>query len=115
MSFTDQDRLVIEVRELLFKQRNKDAVVNYYVNRGMAPEEAHELVYSIYKENLWENRKTALGVMIGGGIGTAIFVGIFLGTGRLFYIWLPICAVAFLGGIAKFLMASGYEMEVEDD
>jgi len=115
MSFTDEDRLVLQVRELLAAQRNKDVVVNYYVNQGMDPAEAREMVYSIFKENRWENRKTALGILIGGGIGTTVFVGIFLSTGRLFYIWLPICAVAFLGGLAKFIMASGYEVEAEDD
>jgi hypothetical protein len=115
MAFTDEDRRIIEVRELLYKQRNKDAVVNYYVNRGMDPDEAREMVFSIYKENLWENRKMALGTMIGGGIGTTIFVGIYLSSGRLFYIWLPLCAIAFLVGVAKFIMASGYEMNVEED
>ena len=115
MSFTDEDRRIIEARELLFKQQNKDAVVNYYVNRGMDPDEAREMVYSIYKENLWENRKLALGTMIGGGLGTGIFVSIYLSTGRLFYIWLPLCALALLVGVAKFLMASGYEMKTEDD
>ena len=115
MSFTDEDRTVLQVRELLATQRNKNVVVNYYINQGMAPDEAREMVYSIYKENRWENRKTALGIMIGGGIGTAIFVAIWLGTGRLFYIWLPLCAIGFLSGLAKFLMASGYEVSADDD
>ncbi len=114
MSYAEQDRSVLEVRDLLAKQRNKDVVINYYVNRGMDTDEAREMVISIYKENLSINRKSSLGILIGGGIGTAICGAILIGTGRLLYIWLPLCAIAFLWGFVKFTMASGYEVDDDD-
>lgn len=113
MSFAEQGRSELEVRGLLASQRNKDTVINYYVNQGMDPEEARELVLAVYKANLSMNRKSALGILIGGGIGTVVFVVIWLAVGKLYYIWLPLCVIAFAGGLAKFLMASGYE--VTDD
>lgn len=113
MSSGEQDRSVLEVRGLLANQRNKEIVVNYYINQGMDPDEAREMVLAIYKSNLSTNRKSALGVLIGGGIGTLVFVVIWIAAGRLYYIWLPLCALALAGGLAKFLMASGYE--VTDD
>lgn len=111
---SNDDRMVLEVRELLRKQRNKDVLVNYYVNRGMTHEDARDLVISVYKGNLSINRKSSLGIMIGGGIGTAIFLAIWLGAGRLFVIWLPLCGIAFLTGLVKFLTASGYEVDDDD-
>jgi hypothetical protein len=104
----------MEARELLRQQRNKNVVINYYINRGVDPDEAREIVTAIYKDNLSTNRKSSLGILIGGGIGTAIFVGILLGTGRLFILWLPLCALAFLWGFVKFIMASGYEVDDDD-
>ena len=91
MSFAEQDRSILEVRELLSKQRNKEVVINYYINRGMDPDEAREMVTSIYKENLSVNRKSSLGVLIGGGIGTGIGLLILLGARRIsggLMIWL---------------------------
>lgn len=114
MSSADETRFELEVRELLAKQRNKNTVVNFYVNRGMDPDEARDLVYSIYKENLSINRKSSLGWVIGGGLGTAVFVAIWLASGRLFYIWLPLCAIAFLIGLGRFIAASGYEVDEDD-
>ncbi len=117
MSFAEQDRSVLEVRELLSKQRNKEVVINYFINRGTDPDEAREMVTSIYKENLSINRKSSLGVLIGGGIGTALGLFILVGARRIstgLMIWLAICGFAFCGGLAKFLMASGYEVSDDD-
>jgi hypothetical protein len=117
MSFAEQDRSVLEVRELLAKQRNKEVVINYYINRGMEPDEAREMVTSIYKENLSVNRKSSLGVLIGGGIGTALGLLVLVGARRIstgLIIWLGICGFTFCGGLAKFLMASGYEVSDDD-
>lgn len=117
MSFTDQDRSELEVRELLAKQRSKDTVINYYINRGMDPDEARAMVMDIYKGNLSVNRKSAMGILIGGGIGTGIGLLVLIGAHRIsgaLVIWLAISGLAFCGGLAKFLMASGYEV-AEDD
>ena len=113
MSSADQDRSELEVRGLLANQRNKDIVINYYINQGMDPDEARAMVLAVYRSNLSMNRKSALGILIGGGIGAVVFAVIWLAAGRLYLIWLPLCALAFAGGLAKFLMASGYE--VTDD
>jgi hypothetical protein len=111
MNFTDADRAVIEVREMLTKYRNKDAVTKTLHNRGMDAQEARDFVYSIHKANLSVNRKSSLAtVVISGGI-FAILVAIWVSTGRLFVVWLPISGIAMLWGLVKFFTASGYEVE----
>lgn len=113
MSYADETRLILEARNLLHKQRNKDAVVNYYVNRGMDPDEARAMVHSIFKENLTENRKSATGWLLGGGIGILVFGGIWVATGRLNFltlVGLPACGLGLIVGVGRFLVASGYEM-----
>jgi hypothetical protein len=116
MSYADEARLLLEARELLAKQRNLKVVVNFYTNRGMAPDDARDLVYGIYNENLRENRKFAFNWLAGGGVGVVIsimllFVG---GLNLLTIVALPLCAIALLIGVGRFLVASGYEM-VDDD
>jgi len=105
------DRNAALARELLAKHRNRKAAIITLTNQGMDGEEAAGLVQAIYKENLSSNRKSFFVTMIGGGMGTAIFLGIYFGTGRLFYIWLPLCGISFLYGLVRFLTASGYEVD----
>jgi len=111
---SEPDHTVTIVRDLLAQKRNKDLIVAVLQKRGMAEEDARELVHSIYKENLSANRRSSLGFLFGGGAGAFISLGIFLLSDRPQYYWLPICALAFfcfVWGLIKFLTASGYEVE----
>jgi hypothetical protein len=115
MPLSEMDRVVIEVRELLVTTQNKDQVVRVLKNRSLDESEAHDLVQAIYKQNLWDNRKTSLFAAIGSG---AIFVGllvVWFTTDRLFYVWLPLSGIAMLWAIIKCCTASGYQIEESDD
>jgi hypothetical protein len=115
MPITEMDRLVMEVRELLVTTQNKDQVIRLLENRGLDETEARDIVLGIYKQNLWENRKTSLFAAIGSG---AIFIGLLIvwfATDRLFYVWLPLSGIAMLWGIVKSCTASGYSIEESDD
>lgn len=116
MSYADETRLLLEARSLLAKQRNKDAVVNYYTNRGMDPDEAREMIYSIYQENLSENRKSAMGWLLGGGGGMVLFILLLFVGGwvTLFsLVGIFIGLVILLIGVGRFCIAKGYEMDEE--
>lgn len=116
MSYADEARLLLEARELLAKQRNLKTVVNFYVNRGMDPEQARDMVYGIYNENMRENRKFSFNWLVGGGVGLVVAIVLLLigGLNILTIIALPICVIALIIGVGRFLVASGYEM-IEDD
>lgn len=116
MSYADETRRLLEARELLAKQRNLKTVVQFYINRGMSPEEAQELVYSIYRENLKENRKFSFNWLVGGAVGLVIGIAllVFGGWNILTIVAVPLCILALIIGIGRFLVASGYEMIEED-
>jgi hypothetical protein len=114
MSFTEMDRTVIEIRELLAKTQNKDGVVRILKTRGMDESEARDLVHAIHREILWCNRKTALWAAIGSGIVCLVFAIIAIATHFLIGGVVIIAAVAALGalwGAVKLLTASGYELD----
>lgn len=116
MSQADETRLLLEARQLLSQQRNKDAVVKYYTNRGMDPDEAREMIYSIYQENLSENRKSALGWLLGGAGGIVLFVLLLFVGGwvTLFSLFgIGITFIIFLIGVGRYFIARGYEMDEE--
>lgn len=116
MSYADEARLLLEARELLAKQRNLKVVVTFYVNRGMSPEEARDMVYGIYNENLKENRKFSFNWLVGGGVGLVVAIAllIFGGWNILTILAVPVCVIALIIGVGRFLVASGFEM-IEDD
>jgi hypothetical protein len=122
MSF-EADRTVLEIRELLAKTRNRDAVVRLMSGRGMPPEEAHGLVYSIHKANLSANRKSSFWLMMSGGTGIIIsLLAILMTSGQatsrsararaivILVIGIPAVG-SLLWGFASFVMASGYEVD----
>jgi hypothetical protein len=117
MSYADETRLILEARNLLAKQRNKDAVVNYYTNRGMAPDQAREMIYSIYQENLSENRKAPFGWLLGGGACVVVFIFLLFVGGwvTLFsLLGIPVGLIIFIVGVGRFFIARGYEMDEAD-
>ena len=116
MAPANDDRAVLEIREMLAKLRNKDAVVRVLQNRGMPPDEARELVYDIHKAILTANRKSSLYAAIGSGCTCALLVLIVILSHRMsgaLVVFTLIAGGGFLWSGVKFLTASGYE--VEDD
>jgi hypothetical protein len=114
MPFTEMDRTVIEIRELLAKTRNKDQVVRIMKTRGMDEQEAHDLVYSIYKEVLSVNRKSSLLAAIGCGAGFLVFGVASLATAFMVPVLVIITGIVFLGflwGAVKLCTANGYELD----
>lgn len=115
MPITEMDRLVAEVRELLASTKDKNAVLKVLRHRGMPADQAEEIVRAVFKQNLWDNRKTSLGMAVVSGLIAAGLIVVWITTDRLFYIWLPISLLAMLWGIIKCLTATGYEIEEGDD
>jgi hypothetical protein len=118
MSYVDEAQLELEARQLLARQRNKTVVINYYINRGMAPEQAGELIESIYRTNLTSNRGDAMKWLGGGGAGVVIsIIGLFLGGWVTLFslLALPVCLLILIIGIGRFWVAKGYEMDAENE
>jgi hypothetical protein len=115
MPLTETDRTVIEIRELLVTTQDKDQVVCVLKNRGLDESEAHALVRAVYKQNRTENRKTSLIAMLGSGAVVVFLLAVLVTTGRLFYVWLPLAALAFLWATVKFCTATGYQIEAADE
>ena len=105
---------MIEIRELLVTTKNKDQVVRVLKHRGMDEAEARSLVLAVYKQNLWDNRKTSLWAACGSGAVFVILLGVWLFTGQLFYIWLPLSGLSMIWFIIKCCTASGYQIEEDD-
>jgi hypothetical protein len=114
MAFTEMDRTVIEIRELLAKTKNKDQVVRIMKTRGMDEEEGRDLVYAIHKEILWTNRKSALWATITCGSGFLVLAIVVVAShfimGSLVVIT-GIVGLGFLWGAVKLFTASGYELD----
>jgi hypothetical protein len=53
--------------------------------------------------------------MAGSGVIVVILLAVWIFAGRLFYVWLPLAALAFLWATVKFCTASGYDFEDQDD
>lgn len=116
MQTSNEDRAILEIREMLAKLRNKDAVARVLQNRGMPPDEASALVQDIHKAILSANRKYSLYGAIGSGSVCAVLVLLMLASRRVSgaaVIFAVISGLGFLWSSVKFLTASGYE--VEDD
>src|SRR6185295_17635769 len=99
MSFTEMDRTVIEIRELLCKTKNKDGVVRIMKTRGMDETEAQDLVYAIHKEILWTNRKSALWATIGSGTACLILTIVSIATHFLIGAVVVFAAITAIGAL----------------
>ena len=79
--------------------------------RGMQPAQARDLVLKVHGAMKWEVRKQAFWKMLGSGVLLAIFGGIFLATGRLFFIIIPFALAGFLWGAIQFVFAVGFDAD----
>ncbi len=114
MAMTDAERVYISTRELLGREKNKEKVVRILMSRGANAVSASEMVDTVFGDIQSHNRRASIGKIIMSGLGLLVFGGIFIFTGHLFFIILPLAGVGFLWGIITFLTASGYELVVED-
>jgi hypothetical protein len=115
MALTPTERAVMEIRELLVTTQNKDQVVRVLKHRGIDEDEARSLVLAVYKQNLWDNRKTSLWAALGSGTVFVILLVVWFATGQLFYIWLPLSGLSMTWFIIKCCTASGYQIEEDDE
>jgi hypothetical protein len=79
--------------------------------RGMRQDQARELVLKVRSVMKWEIRKHAFWKMLGSFALLVVFGGIFLATGRLFFIILPFAAAGFLWGLIQLVFAVGYDAD----
>jgi hypothetical protein len=110
---TSAERSRLAVADLLAQERSKEKAARILTSRGLSAAQAMELVDSVFCEIRGQNRKTALGKVILSFLGIVVFGGIFLATGRLFFIILPLAGIGLLWGGIQWLTASGFEVAVD--
>jgi len=115
MVMPNAERAYLDARSMLALEKNKERVARTLTSRGMTAGQAGDLVDQVFSDNQSENRKGAIGKMLVSALILAAFGGVYLTTGRLFYIILPFAAFGFLWGIVNFLIASGYEIAADDN
>ncbi len=94
---TNAERARLDVANLLAQERSKDKTARILSSRGLSSAQAVELVDSVFAENRSMNRKAALGKVLLSGLGLLVFGGIFVATGRIFFIILPLAGIGFCG------------------
>jgi hypothetical protein len=111
----DDEKMFFHVVERLRSLKNPDKVKEDLVAKGMHRVKADEVVDAVHKALKWEIRKGALVKMVGSGLVLGLFLLIFVFTGHLFFIIIPITAVGFLWGLGQFVFATGYEVPANND
>lgn len=79
--------------------------------RGMQPAQARDLVLKVRSAMKWNVRKQAFWKMLGSAVLLVIFAGIFLATGRVFFIIIPFAVAGFLWGAIQFIFAVGFDAD----
>jgi hypothetical protein len=103
------EQVVTYIAEKLREGESIDRIVTAI--KGMRPEQARDLVLQVRSLMKWEVRKQAFWKMLGSLVLLLIFGGIFLATGRLFFIILPFAAAGFLWGAIQLVFAVGYDAD----
>jgi hypothetical protein len=89
--------------------RNKDAAVSRLVEQEKLPMgEANALIDHIYAKNIRRNKTYGLKYMIGSAVVFVIFLWIFLQTGRLFFVILPMSLWSFFKGVTWLVSSDGF-------
>ena len=113
MAMSDAERAYLDARSMLALEKNKERVARTLTSRGLKAGQASDLVDRVYRDNQSENRKGAMGKMLISGLILVAFGGVYLATGRLFYIILPFAAIGLIWGTINFMIASGYEIAAD--
>ena len=115
MVMTNEERAYLLARNTLAEYKNKDKAVKDLIGKGIKKEVAAKLVDDVFENNKTENRKYAIPKMVLSGIIFIILLAVFMTTGVLYFIWLPVCAFGFLWGLFNMFMANGYEISTDLD
>ena len=111
MAMSDADRVYLNAHNILSQEKSKDKAARVLKSRGMPEPQARALIDEIFRDNQAANRKTAF-VKIGlSALSLVVFGAIFVFTGRVFFIILPLAAIGFLWGLIKALTADGFDIE----
>ena len=90
--------------------RNKTAAVHAIITRDKLPEaEARTLVDDIYDQTVSSNKTNGFFYLLGGGALFALFYGVYLFTGRVYFILLPMFLASALKGGYDMFLADGFE------
>lgn len=108
------EKLYLTTANLLQRHGDMRKAADALVADGLAEHAAQEITGIVHRDIKAHNRKMAFNKMIGSGILLAIFGAIYLVSGVLFYIILPLAAIGFVWGLAGLFITSGCTMEAED-
>ena len=111
---TPEERRYLNAREALASERDIGKAVYRVADRNCSEEEARAMLEEIYRTNKAENRKTAWMRAVPGGLGFIAFWVIFAVSGRFFLFILGGSLLSFIWGIATWIAASGYEVDLGD-
>jgi formate/nitrite transporter FocA (FNT family) len=103
------EQLITFIAEKLHEGEKPERIAKMI--RGMSADQSKELVQTVHRAMKWNVRKQAFWKMLGSAVLLAIFGGVFLATGRLFFIILPFAAAGFLWGAIQFVFALGYDAD----
>jgi len=103
------EELIVFIADKLREGESVDRVTKMI--RGMQPAQARDLVLKVRSAMKWNVRKQAFWKMLGSAVLLVIFGGIFLATGRLFFIILPFAVAGFLWGAIQLIFAVGYDAD----
>lgn len=115
MVMSEEGRAYYKALGLLGQERNVDRVKRILVADGMKPMAADDLVDSVHADIRSHNRKKAVMKFVISGLLLLVFGGIYVFTGRLFFIMLPLAGIGAIWGFIKFVTASGYELDSADE
>ena len=90
------DQIITYIADKLREGESIDRITKAI--KGMGPDQARDLVLKVRGIMKWEVRKQAFWKLLGSFLLLLVFGGIFVATGRLFYIILPFAAAGFLWG-----------------
>ncbi len=89
--------------------RNREKAVDKLSSSGVPLNEAYELVDYIITKNVASGIKNGVLYSMGAALIIAVFSGIFLITGRLYFIILPLAAIALFKGLRDLLTTNKFD------
>ena len=101
-----------KVQRTLKSTHNKNKARDRVLEEGISEIEASKIVDYVFNDNVNANRKLGIYYLIGAGAVTLLLLIIWSFTDRLYYIALPIAAIAAIMGFFQMLLPSGYSVMI---